>query len=253
MSSHDRMARAEDYVFGLMDEHERTRAERDMEVDPEFRACVMQLAERLRTLNRARGAAPMSDTDWKEITTRISQLPQMGRADDMAQLKELGIRLPDPEQKGLLRLKRPGAQQFAGWRGTVVAMALIAAMMIGYYAGQGMAPAPHPAAVVLLDGEDARPAAILEIYGNDVLRLLPLAQTDVPEGQVLQLWTWRNNAPIPLAVLGSTAETTLTGPELGAPVAGQAYEITLEPAPRAASGRPTGKTVLSGEAVLPPR
>ncbi len=253
MSARERMTRAEDYVFGVMDERERARAERDMEVDPEFRACVTQLAERLRQLHQAKGSAPLSDADWKRVTDRISDLPQMGGKDDSAQLKELGFTLPDPAQKGLLRIKRPGAQQFAGWRGTVVAMALVAAIVIGYYAGQGMAPVPSPVAVVLLQGENSGPDAILEIYRNHSIRLLPLAETTVPPGHVLQLWTWQNGTQIPLAVLGSAAEITLTGPELAAPQAGQAYALTLEPATDKAIVEPTGETLLSGTAILPPR
>ncbi|RWF72704.1 MAG: hypothetical protein EOQ34_11225 [Mesorhizobium sp.] len=46
----DRIARAGDYVFGLMDERERARAERDLEIDPAFRDAVLRLAERMRAL-----------------------------------------------------------------------------------------------------------------------------------------------------------------------------------------------------------
>lgn len=173
--------------------------------------------------------------------------------DELEQLRKLGLAGPDPDQKGLLRIKRPGAQQFGGWRGTVVGLALVAAMMIGYYAGQSMAPVPSPVAVALLRGNDSEPDAILEIYRNSSIRLLPLAHTEVPSGSVLQLWTWQNDRAIPLAVLGSAAETTLTGPELAAPQVGQRYAITLEPASAAPNTAPTGTTLLSGDAVLPVR
>ena len=43
----DRIARAGDYVLGLMNDAERERAERDLEIDPAFRDAVLQLAERM--------------------------------------------------------------------------------------------------------------------------------------------------------------------------------------------------------------
>lgn len=173
--------------------------------------------------------------------------------DEIEQLRKLGLVGADPDKKGLLRIKRPGAQQFGGWRGTLVGLALVAAIMIGYYAGQSMAPVPSPVAVSLLRGNDSEPGAILEIYRNHSLRLLPLVHTEVPSGNVLQLWTWHNDRAIPLAVLGNAAETTLTGPELAAPEAGQRYAITLEPASPTPNTAPTGTTILSGDAVLPVR
>lgn len=253
MSFKDRMARAEDYVFGLMDEHERARAERDMEVDAEFRDCVMVLGERLRKLHRAKGPLPMSDDTWDEITARISDMPQMGRKEVAARMAAMGVPSPDDDRKGLLRIKRPGAHQFAGWRGTVVAGALVAAVVVGYLAGQASAPAPQPVAVTLLQDENGARSAMLETYGNYSLRFLPLSALDVPAGKVLQLWTWRNGAPAPLGTFDGSSEITFQGPELPAAVAGQVYEITLEDAPGSTTGEPAGVTLLSGEAITPPR
>ncbi|WP_246674327.1 hypothetical protein [Mesorhizobium sp. B4-1-1] len=50
-SESDRVARAGDYVFGLMNDRERARAERDLEIDPAFRDTVLRLAERLRAFD----------------------------------------------------------------------------------------------------------------------------------------------------------------------------------------------------------
>ncbi|WP_246674490.1 hypothetical protein [Mesorhizobium sp. B4-1-3] len=52
-SESDRVARAGDYVFGLMNDRERARAERDLQVDPAFRDTVLRLAERLRAFDPA--------------------------------------------------------------------------------------------------------------------------------------------------------------------------------------------------------
>ena len=45
------MSRAGSYVLGLMGEAERERAERDLEVDAEFRDAVLHIAERLHLID----------------------------------------------------------------------------------------------------------------------------------------------------------------------------------------------------------
>ena len=50
-SERDYVARAGDYVFGLMNDKERARAERDLEIDPAFRDAVLSLDERLRAVD----------------------------------------------------------------------------------------------------------------------------------------------------------------------------------------------------------
>lgn len=253
MTSRDRMTRAEDYVFGLMNEQERARAERDMQVDPEFREYVTVLAERLRRLHRTREGSPVADTDWNEITTRLSQMPQMGGGDVGTRMAGFGLPAPDGEAKGLLRIRRPGAQQLAGWRGTVVALALAAAMVAGYIAGQATAPVPDPVAAVLLSQQDTQPSAMLEIHPGNAVRFVPLAAMEVPDGKVLQLWTWLREDPIPLGTLSAPVATTMQGPEMPLPEQGQLFDVTVENAPGSATGRPSGSSILSGKAVVPAR
>jgi len=249
MTLKDRMARAEDYVFGLMDEHERERAERDMEVDAEFRDCVMVLAERLRRLREPHGPISISDDAWNEISDRIATMPQMTAGDAAARLAAMGVQAPDPSRKGLLRVKRPFAHHFDGWRGTVIAGALAAAMAVGYFAGQGTAPAPSPLTVAVLETGDGTPGAVIEAYPADRLRFLPLVDFDVPTGKVLQLWL----GEMPVAVLDRAADVTLQGPDGSAPQVGGRYEITLEDAPASSTGRPQGPVLARGVAVAPPR
>lgn len=250
MSMKDRMSRAEDYVFGLMDEHERERAERDMEVDPEFRNCVMVLGEQLRRL-RDEPNVPVSipDDAWREISQRIAAMPHLAGAETAARMAGMLPPARDPSRKGLLGIKRPYAHQFGGWRGTVVAGGLVAAMAVGYLAGQATAPAPTPVAVAVLETGDGSAGAVIEEYPGNRLRILPLAAFDVPEGKVLQVWA----GTIPVGVMGRAAEVTLQGPDMPAPQAGHRYEITLENAPGSSTGRPQGDVVVSGQAVLPPR
>src|SRR5690606_26218655 len=72
-----RIARAGDYILGLMNDAERQRAERDLEVDAAFRDTVMQMAERMRVFDRAIPDNDPSEGRWKFIAGRIAELPQM--------------------------------------------------------------------------------------------------------------------------------------------------------------------------------
>lgn len=250
MTLKDRMTRAEDYVFGLMDEQERARAERDMAVDAEFRDCVMVLAERLRRLREPEGPISISDDAWNEISERIAAMPQMAGGEAAARLAALGVPAPDSSRKGFLRVKRPFAHQFGGWRGGIVAGALAAAIVVGYLAGQATAPAPAPQTVAVLETGDGTAGVVIEAYPDNRLRFLPLIAFDVPEGKVLQIWA----GAVPFGVLGRAADVTLQGPEMPVPpAAGDRYEITLEDAPASSTGRPQGPVLVSGQAMVPPR
>lgn len=250
MTLKDRMTRAEDYVFGLMDEHERQRAERDLEVDGEFRDCVMLLAERLRRLReQPRGPISIDDDAWHDITRRIASMPQMIGAETAARMAGAGLASPDPSRKGLLRIRRPYAHQFGGTRGVVVAAVLAAALAVGFLAGQATGPARTPQTVAVLADEAGAAGAIVEAYADGNVRILPLAPLEIPSGKVLQLWI----GDAPSAVLERVAPTVVQPPAPLEPEAGERYEITLEDAPGAAADQARGPLVLSGEAVKPPR
>ena len=256
MSHEERMARAGDYVLGLMDEHERERAERDMTVDPEFRECVRLLAERFHAFDRDLVPDAVPDAMWGNIADKISDMPQMA-VDEVARqrLAAMGIPQLDPHRKGHLQIRRPYAHQFGGWRGGVMAACLIAALGAGYLAGQSMAPAPEPVVVVLLNDENDVPGAFVEAYGNDAVRIVPLVDFDVPEGKTLEVWTLYDQdvGPVSLGTFQHPSEITLRGPDLPTPQTDQLYEITLEDAPGSPVGRPTGPILVKGLAVRPPR
>ncbi|WP_315925248.1 hypothetical protein [Mesorhizobium sp. SP-1A] len=73
----DRLARAGDYVFGLMNEGERERAERDLERDPAFRDAVLALAARMHVFDRAGPAETDRGERWEKIARNLAGLPQM--------------------------------------------------------------------------------------------------------------------------------------------------------------------------------
>ncbi|MER9426381.1 hypothetical protein NKI88_28675 [Mesorhizobium sp. M0317] len=123
----DRVARAGDYVLGLMNDRDRERAERDLEIDPAFRDTVMRLAERMHVFDRT--GRPSGDGDrWRLISQRIAELPQM---------RVVG---QDEAKPVIGRLERKpygvGVHSLGGRRGAVIAIALIVVFALGYLVGQ---------------------------------------------------------------------------------------------------------------------
>jgi hypothetical protein len=131
-SESDRIARAGDYVLGLMNDRDRQRAERDLEIDPAFRDTVLRLAERMRVFDDAAPVDGASDNRWKLVSQRIADLPQM----------RLGA-LGEAEAKPPVVIHRLERQPYGvdvhslgRRRGTVIAIALATAFALGYLAGQ---------------------------------------------------------------------------------------------------------------------
>lgn len=131
-SEGDRIARAGDYVFGLMDERERARAERDLEIDPAFRDAVLWLAERMRAADPAAASKATSDERWQLVQRRLGELPQMR----LAGLSESEAKSPVVINKIERKPYGVGVHSLGGGRlGFVIALALLAAFALGYLAG----------------------------------------------------------------------------------------------------------------------
>ncbi|MBZ9964363.1 hypothetical protein LB561_00820 [Mesorhizobium sp. B292B1B] len=122
----DRIARAGDYVLGLMNDAERERAERDLEIDPAFRDAVVQLAERMHIFDRAE---PPGDDRWRLISQRIAELPQMRPPGDDEAKTSVVIRKLERQPYGV------GVHALGGRRGAVIAILLIAVFALGYLVG----------------------------------------------------------------------------------------------------------------------
>ncbi|MER9391058.1 MULTISPECIES: hypothetical protein [unclassified Mesorhizobium] len=126
-SESDRVARAGDYVLGLMNDRDRERAERDLEIDPAFRDTVIRLAERMHVFDRT--GRPSGDGDrWRLISQRIAELPQM-RVVGQGEAKPVISRL-ERKPYGV------GVHSLGGRRGAVIAIALIMVFALGYLVGQ---------------------------------------------------------------------------------------------------------------------
>lgn len=264
----DRLARAGDYVLGLMNAEERDRAERDLMVDAEFRNAVMAFADHMRVLDRTAPPETVSPGLWESIAQRIAAMPQM--AGTPIPLEPAAAASPAPTAPASsppaddkvvdvadirARKARPvGAASLGGWRGGLLAASILASCGLGFLVGRFTLPAEEPVVVVVLADDNANPGAFVEAYGDDRVRIVPLADFAVPQGKVLQAWTLYDTSvgPVSLGTFETAAQISLQGPDtLPRPVPDQLYEITLEDAPGSSAGRPLGPILVKGLARKP--
>ena len=131
----DRIKRAGNYVLGLMDDEERERAERDLEIDPAFRDAVLQLAERAHVFDLGDTATGNADESWKHVLQRLSQLPQM-RSVTGAPAAVTKPVIQNPGQDTYARNPQPPADSR---RGLIIALGLAIMFALGYLAqGSGL-------------------------------------------------------------------------------------------------------------------
>ena len=139
----DRMDRAGRYVLGLMDDEERERAERDLEIDPAFRDAMVEIAERMHVFDRMPAPDKASADGWRLIKEKITAMPQMRAA-----------KAPEPEPQVTFgrrrsdRMRSPivpetsvetvgtGLHSVPGRRAFMLALCLIAAFALGYVTGK---------------------------------------------------------------------------------------------------------------------
>ena len=151
----DRMDRAGRYVLGLMDDAERERTERDLEIDPAFRDAMVEIAERMHLFDRmpapGQPAGEASQDHWRLVKEKIDAMPQMRPAPTAkpAQAEpepatpkvNFGRRRSDRLRAGMIPQTVPrtagiGLHSMPGRRALVLALCLAAAFALGYVAGR---------------------------------------------------------------------------------------------------------------------
>lgn len=132
----DRIARAGKYVLGLMDDAERDRAERDLEIDPAFRDAVIRIAERMHMFDIPAAPEDTSEGLWKTIAARIADMPQMQPAfetgDRPVQAAE-AMSIGANRKVSAPAIASPLSRRLAAF----MVAGLVAAFAAGYLAGTG--------------------------------------------------------------------------------------------------------------------
>ncbi|MDX2289489.1 MAG: anti-sigma factor [Hyphomicrobiaceae bacterium] len=227
---------AGEYVLGLLDDEARARFETLLDTEPAARAAVARQRDQLLEIDLAAPAEVPSAGLWPAIETQL-QAPDTTVASLSAHRR--------------MRTASSAASATASfWRG--FAAAAIVAMIGSALAWTYVTPAAPRLIVVLLDDE-AKPVSIVEAFGDERIRVVPLGTIDVPAGKTLEVWTLpdKTTGPVSMGLLESVSASVLTGPALPEPKPEQLYEITLEPAGGSPTGRPTGPIIGKGFAKVP--
>jgi hypothetical protein len=132
-----------------MDDEERERAERDLEIDPAFRDAMVEIAERMQVFDRLPAPDEPTDKaprdDWRLIKERIDAMPQMRPAVAPEPIpttppvtfgRRRSDRLPGTIAPAMpARTVGTGLHSVPSRRALVLALCLAAAFALGYVAG----------------------------------------------------------------------------------------------------------------------
>ena len=226
------LALAGNYVLGLLEGAELASFEQALARDGDLRAAVDRLQQQFHALDDTATPAEASPALWAAISHQLDGAPS-------------ATVVP-------LKSRRSTAGKLAQWYG--LAASVVLALGLGYAVGSMTSAQPKPTVIaVLLNESNATPGAIIEAFADDSVRLVPLEDFALAAGQVLEVWTLPNaeTGPVSLGTFTDTETLRLSGPKLPTPRDGQLYEITVEQAPRSATGKPTGPILVKGFAKAP--
>lgn len=156
----DRIDRAERYVLGLMDDVERERAERDLEIDPAFREALVVMAERMHVFDRTPAPEGATQDQWRLLKAHIEAMPQMRPAEPQRAPPSAGgpARGIPAKPAGFGRRRTdhlPASEPGTGRVGlhsvrgrAALAIVVVAAFAAGYLAGVSSVSAPQDAPAV---------------------------------------------------------------------------------------------------------
>ncbi len=223
---------ADEYVLGLLDSDEHVRVEARIEGDAMLRAAVAASRDRFLKLDLLADPATEADGLWNRIASGLDH----ARSEN-----------PVAPAKAPANDNREGRWRWAALAG--MAASLLLAIGLGF----SLIMQPEPQVVAVLVNEAGEPLVLVEDFGDASARITPLAEFDVPQGRVMQVWTLpsKEMGPVSLGLLPASRTMTLDGPALPQPQEAQLYEITIEQAGGSPTGRPTGPILVKGFARQP--
>lgn len=223
-----------EYVLGLLEGTQAEAFERRLRDEPELQAAVARLRSHLEKLDDTVGTQPVDPALWQSIAARLDSA--------------------GPETVSAPVASGPAANDNGWMRRMGMAASVLVALGIGYLAGTNLSTTRQPMMIAVLLSEDgAQPGAIVEVFADDSIRLVPLELMQRPQDQVYQVWTLPDpeTGPVSMGIFDDPQTIRLAGPNLPPPETGQLYEITLEPTGGSPTGRPTGPILVKGFAKAP--
>lgn len=229
---HTLAERADAYVLGLMDEDEHRSTETELEQDESLARAVAVSRDEFLELDLVGPMASVSPDLWARIE------------------RQLG-----PQERKKSATAPPTAVNDNGlswWRGFGLSAAAASLLLVGALSYTLLRSA-EPQVIAVLMNEQGEPVVMIEDFGNDTAKVIPLSDVSVAADRSLQLWTLPSSdtGPVSLGVLDGWGTATVEGPDLPGPIEEQLYEITVEPLGGSPTGKPTGPILGKGFAKVP--
>jgi anti-sigma-K factor RskA len=105
-----------------------------------------------------------------------------------------------------------------------------------------------PVYVAVLNTSEGRAAAVVNVYSNGTVTLIPLEDIAVPQGRIIEVWTLqsREQGPVSIGRIDRARTLKLDLKNLGKPETNHLFELTLEPPGGSPTGKPTGPILMKG-------
>ncbi|MGL5446696.1 MAG: anti-sigma factor [Rhabdaerophilum sp.] len=225
----DLEAFAGEYALGTLDAVERARAERLEAADTAFREAVIAWRLRLAPLDET--AAPLTPTPnlWALIEAGLTAPKLALSPAEPSRFAQLWESLNFWRPLGLA----------GGLAGLVLAVALAVSVARGPLT---------PVYVAVLNTSDGKAAAVVNVYANGNVTLIPLEDIAVPQGRIIEVWTLqtREQGPVSIGRIDRARTLKLDLKNLGKPEANHLFELTLEQPGGSPTGKPTGPILMKG-------
>lgn len=226
-------------VLGLAGDDDIARLEAMAAVDPAIAARLDLVRQKFAPLDATADDLPLPDGFWDRINAQLdgdhdAETP-VAQA-DRGQVIDLGAM----------------RAQAARWRVSALAGIAAALVMAVALAWSFMLPQEQAVVAVLLN-DRGEAIALVEGMPDNTTRVTLLETQNVPQDQVMQVWTKPEDdgPPVSLGLLDTGRSRTLTIDGLPSPSAQQLYEITSEPAGGSPTNLPTGPILGKGFAKEP--
>ena len=239
---------AGEYALGVLEDVERTEAEKRAGEDPAFAAAIRLWELRLGPLHELVLPVDPPNPVWPAVAERLDSVPQPRRSHRRALAKAVAeiSEGAGPDAAALGRRVRR-------WRTTAILVGALAASLAGFFFASALrevTPGPRMVGLLQPEGQVAAIAVAVDLRTR-TLTVRPSAPP--PAGQTYEIWLVVGEPPTPFALGRVRGEATLRADVLARVAGNQLRNATigavLVPTDRAPSSEPSSPFALSGKLV----
>ncbi|MEY8879993.1 anti-sigma factor domain-containing protein [Donghicola sp. XS_ASV15] len=225
-------------VLGLAEDDDIARLEAMAASDPVIAARLDFARQKFAPLDQTADDMALPDGFWDRVDAQLNGQSDVDTPDATAGTDVIDLRAV--------------RAQAARWRVSALGGIAAALVMAVVLAWSFVLPQEQAVVAVLLN-DRGEAIALVEGMPDNTTRVTLLETQNVPQDQVMQVWTKPEDdgPPVSLGLLDTGRSRTLTIDGLPSPNAQQLYEITSEPAGGSPTNLPTGPILGKGFAKEP--